>query len=362
MAVDSTSLYNPYAMMYGLNAQSGLSDDFMWNAYLANSQKQSGTQTPTFQGSNLSGQPATDCYQSSGSSGLGTGLKLGLAGGAGVGLGMYYFGGDKVSPFADGKFSDEVLKSVEEDYKVTAKNIETTKLNSAVEQAIKEAGHFNSIEQYNATRIYLTTPDAELGNLPQEILNKVHPQAKINKNVYGNKLTLTERAIKGVDVEKIKNEALIEAQQNHLGYQTEQLANLQKQKSLISGLAKDAELSKIEELIKSNPKAFGIEATEATTIEAEAKRIAGELASRENALKTVKKSIETQMKNVENARNFVNGSVAEYWDPVAKDLKPTATPELTKAFKNAKFTKAGKAGLIAAGVGLVLGWMFGGKS
>ena len=360
MSVNSTSMYNPYAMMYGLNAQNGLSDDFMWNAYLANSQNsQTGAQNPSFSGANLSGQPSTNCYQSSTGSGLGTGIKLGLAGGAGVGLGMYYFGGDKVNPIVNGKFTDQVLKAVEEDYKVAAKNIETTRLNSAVEKAIKDAGHFDSIEQYNATRIYLTTPDAERGNLPQEILNKVHPQAKIYKNVYGNKLTLTEQAINGVDVEKIKNEALIEAQQNHLGYQSEYLAELKKRQSLVNGLAKDATRAQYEELIKQNPKAFGIVETETAAIEAEAKRIAQGFTTKDAAVTSVLGEINSTTTNLGNIRTTLNGRYTQYLDETAKGLSESAPPELAKAVKNVKFNKAGKAGLIAAGAGLVLGWLFG---
>lgn len=365
MAVDSTS-FNPYAMMYGMNAQNTYGQDFMsdatgiTNPYICQPDATRVAKQSAFTGSNLSGQPATDCYQSS--SGFGTGVKLALAGGAGTALGMYYFGGDKVNPISNGVFHDDVLKAVEKDYKEVAKNLEKAKLNTAVEKAIKDAGHFDSIEQYYATKTYLTTPVAERGNLPQEIINKVHPQAINNPNVYGNKLTLTERAINGVDVEKIQNEALAEAQKNHLGYQSEQLANLQKQKSLISGLAKDADVAKYEELIKSNPKAFGIEATEATTIEAEAKRIASGFTSRESLLTDINGKITNQLDVVKNTRKYVNGTVINHWDDAAKELKPTAPEALTKAVKNAKFTKVGKAGLIAAGVGLVLGWMFGGKS
>ena len=351
MAVDSTG-FNPYAMQYGLTAQNGLSDDFMWNAYMANSQKTAqGGQQQTFTGSNLSGQPATDCYQ--GSSALTDGLKLAAAGGAGVGLGMYYLGGDKVNPISNGVFHDDVLKAVEEDYKEVAKG-------NAKNQIINE--HFANIKEYEATKKYIfaKTPEERLAlGLTDD---KIATGALSDPEAWKQKVINTEYAVEHIEETTQYKNALADAQKKHLGYQSEQLANLQKQKSLISGLAKDADIAKYEELIKSNPKAFGIEATEVATIEAEAKRIASGFTSRESLLTDINGKITNQLDVVKNTREYVNGTVIEHWDDAAKELKPTASPELTKAVKNFKFTKAGKAGLIAAGVGLVLGWMFGGKS
>jgi hypothetical protein len=301
----------------------------------------------------LSGQPATDCYQSS--SGLTDGLKLGLAGGAGVGLGMYYFGGDKVNPISNGVFHDDVLKAVEKDYKEVAKA-------NAKNQIIIGDRKFASIEEYEATKKYVLASDAERRNFSAEELTKVKDEAKTYTETWKNEVLNKEHEINNIEKTTQYKDALAEAQKNHLGYQSEHLANLQKQKSLISGLAKDADKVKYEELIKSNPKAFGIEATEAATIEAEAKRIASGFTTKEKALTDINGKITNQLTKVDATRTAVNSKYASYWDDVAKELKPTASPELTKAVKNFKFTKAGKAGLIAAGVGLVLGWMFGGKS
>ena len=360
MAVDSTSLYNPYAMMYGLNAQNGLSDDFMWNAYMANSQKTAqGGQQQTFTGNNLSGQPATDCYQ--GSSALTDGLKLAAVGGAGVGLGMYYFGGDKVNPISNGVFHDDVLKAVEEDYKEVAKGKALEDFSKAKEAEVKAQG-FKDIKEFEATKKYVNATETERAAMPKELTDLVKAEAKSNPESFKATILQTDGAIANLDIEAIGKKALEEARQNHLGYQSEQLVNFQKQKSLISGLANDADKAKFTELIKSNPKAFGIDKTEASEIEAEAKRIANSFTSRESALTEIDGKITNQLDVVRNTRTHVNGTVINHWDDAAKELKPTASPELAKAVKNFKFTKAGKAGLIAAGVGLVLGWMFGGKS
>ena len=352
MTVGSTNMFNPY---------SGLSEDFMWNAYLANSQNtsQAGALNPAFTGSNLSGQPSTDCYQ--GSSGFSTGLKLGIAGGLGTAAGMYYFGGDKVSPISNKVFNDDILKAVEEDYVKVAEGNALENFAKAKEAEVKAKG-FKNMKEFDATKKYVLASKEERAAFPKDLRKLVRKGYLSSPDLYKTEILEIDGAIANIDMEDITKKALEDARQNHLGYQTEKLANLQKQKNLIAGLAEDANAAKYEELIKSNPKAFGIDKTEAAEIEAEAKRIASSFKSRKDALSSIDKALEKQVTQVKTTRNAVNVRFASYWDDAAKELSPTAPPELAKAVKNCKFTKAGKYGAIAAGVGLVLGWLFGGKS
>ena len=51
--------------------------------------------------------------------------------------------------------------------------------------------------------------------------------------------------------------------------------------------------------------------------------------------------------------------IKKYWDDTAKAFKKDAPETLTKAYKSFKWNKALKGGGIAAGVALVLGYLFG---
>lgn len=340
MAVDSTG-FNPYAMQYGLTAQNGLSDDFMWNAYMANSQKTAqGGQQQTFTGSNLSGQPATDCYQSS--SGFGTGVKLALAGGAGTALGMYYFGGDKVSPLVNKEWNDTFLKTLEEDstFIKKAEELKTAKISEIFGTPVSE-------RQYSAIKEL-----AEKGTLPKDV---VLPDAL-------KTMTADQAKDYVAKVNKITAEELAqEVSRTHsLNGSTSYLSELNARKSKLTSLAKDISEADLAKHLQENAKLYGIKGADEAAIkaatEAEAKKGLSALIS-ENA-----SNITTQEKNVKDVRQALIDKVAPHWDTTKNALRDGAPENIQKAVKNFKFTKAGKAGLIAAGVGLVLGWMFGGKS
>jgi len=356
MAVDSTG-FNPYAMQYGLTAQNTYGQDFMsdatgiTNPYVCQPDATRVAKQPAFTG-NLSGQPATDCYQ--GSSALTDGLKLAAAGGAGVGLGMYYFGGDKVSPLVNGKFDDQFLKTFEGDHVEKINAILKNNKNIALEKILKANGI--SKAQYDALKNIVET--GEVGSGYRGSFKKVptveDAQATLNKINSALSSTFDEEK----ELAKITKDYM---RNNSLSGSTEYLRQLRVRESLIDGM-KDTD--SLEKLIKDNAKAFGIEATEETKIAEEAKKLASEYKNNKaEALKHLREHVIKPQENlITTLRNSLESKAKSYWDEAGKCIREGAPESAQKAFKNFKFTKAGKAGLIAAGVGLVLGWMFGGKS
>lgn len=334
---------------YGMNpmSSSSMSDDFMYNAALSSNPQQAAMQ----QQIQAYQQPQVDSFQKQGT-GLDTGLKLAAVGGAGAGAGAYFLG-DKLGTnfLKDGKFSDDVLKAVDTNLEEATKaNLDKELLQQ--EDAIARKHGFTDAKQYESVKKYLDNVD----------------ESKLSEKV---KQQVQQRKVQVYDMEKewanlieqkreaIAQKALKQAQKGNFAYQQQELANLTKRKSLLEGLAKDAKPAQIEELIKNNPKVFGIEATEAAAIEAEAKSLAGKYVDRAGALANVTPEVTATENTVKSLRTTLNGKVANYWDDTAKAFKADAPAELTKAAKNFKLAKAGKYGAIAAGVGLVLGWMFG---
>lgn len=339
----------PYGMNpYGMNSSS-MSDDFMYNASLNSNPQQAAMQQAAMQGYQ---QPQVDSFQKQGT-GLDTGLKLAAVGGAGAGAGAYFFG-DKLGTnfLKDGKFSDDVLKAVDTNIEEVANaNIEKELLQQ--KDAIAKKYGFKDAKQYESVKKYLDTVDES--KLSKKVQNMI-PQQKANVyNMEKEWANLIEQ-----NREAIAEKALKQAQKDNFAYQKQELANLTKRKSLLEGLAKDAKPAQIEELIKNNPKVFGIEATEAAAIESEAKALAGKYVDRAGALAQVTPEVTATENSVKGLRTALNEKVIKnYWDDTTKAFKAGAPEELTKAAKNFKLTKAGKYGAIAAGVGLVLGWMFG---
>lgn len=336
----------PYGMNpYGMSSSS-MSDDFMYNAALSSNPQQAAMQQiQAYQ------QPQVDSFQKQGT-GLDTGLKLAAVGGVGAGAGAYFFG-DKLGTnfLKDGKFSDDVLKAVDTNIKEVANaNIEKELLQQ--EDAIAKKYGFKDAKQYESVKKYLDTVDES--KLPKKVQNMIQQQKANVYNMEKEWANLIEQ-----NREAIAEKALKQAQKGNFAYQQQELANLTKRKSLLEGLAKDAKPAQIEELIKNNPKVFGIEATEAAAIEAEAKSLAGKYVDRAGALAEVTPKVTATENSVKGLRTALNGKVAGYWDDTAKAFRADAPAELTKAAKNFKIAKAGKYGAIAAGVGLVLGWMFG---
>lgn len=357
MPVDSLCNYNPYAMQM---PNAGLNNDFMYNATnTQGSQEQLALQQALLQGGNLQ-QPQGDTFQREGSSSsLGTGLKLAAIGGVGAGAGTYFFG-DKLglNMVKDGKFSDDILKA----YQKTPKEVALTNAleeSARLRKGIIESQGFTS-KNYEAVKKYVSTPFAERGNLPKEITDLVPSNVKENPEMFKPKLFDAEQAISRINAEEITKNALKHAQQGNLSYQIDNLSNLTKRKALLEGLANEATPAQIEELVKANPKVFGIEKTAVEEIANEAKTIAQQYGTKANAVNEATTLVTNAENSVKNIRTALNAQVASHWDDTAKAFRADAPEVLKNATKNFKWSNAGKWGAIAAGIGLALGCIFGG--
>lgn len=348
--------------MYGLNPyiNTGLNADFMSTATAnpyTNPYADPYSQLAALQ------QPTTDTFQKSeGGSGLNSGLKLAAVGGVGAGAGAYFFG-DKLGAALtkDGKtFSDDILKAYQTDPAEIAKTNAVNEF-AAQKNAIIQRHGFTP-ENYEAVKKYVATPAAERANLPKEITDLVPDGVKSNPDNFKAKLFNANAAIEAIDDEAILKQSIEKARTGNLACQQEKLANLVKRKSLVEGLAKNATPAQIEELITKNPATFGIEKTAEAEIQAEAKTIAERLGKdKTTAVNTITNDIKTVETNVGNLRKTLNGQVAAHWDDTAKAFRESAPSQLKNATKSFKWAKAGKFAAIAAGAGLVLGWMFGGN-
>ncbi len=337
--INSLGLYNnPYGL-YNPYSTGATNDDFMAQQMFQNYSQNSGSQT-SFQGYT---QPSADTFEKSGSSGSGlsTGLKLGAAAGVGTGAGMYFFG---PAPVKDGKFNDDILKAVDIDVK------EVSKQRGLQLFADKKAEIFEKVgvtlpEGINSENIKAY---AETGKAPAELQSAMtQEQAKA-----------IHKELSEIDLDKIAKEAYNETIEQTFQGRKDKLAKLQSQRAKLESLADDADL---EKFFKENAKTFGIEGDE-KAIEAEAKKLAAKYKNKAGAVADYTTKIANQETLVKTTRETLNSKVGAYYDDAAKSLKASAPENIQKAFKNFKWKAAGKWAAIAAGAGLVLGWLFGGNN
>lgn len=334
--IDSLGLYNnPYALNYQNNTNAGMNDDFLAQQLFAQQAGVAQTQ-PAFQGYQ---QPQSDTFQKSGSSGLSTGLKLATVGGLGTGAGMYFFG---TNPVKDGKFNENILKAVDIDVNEVSKN---RALEILHEQKAKIFQNVNIPEGINMENIKTY---AETGVAPQELKNAITQ----------DKAKALYEEVKKIDLDKIATQAREETIGKTLEGSQNKLAKLQAQKAKLESLADDANL---EKFFKENASTFDIKGDEAA-IEAEAKKLAGKYTNKAAAVADFTSKIDAQENFVKTTRESLNSKVAAYYDDATKSLKASAPENIKNAFKNFKWKTAGKWGAIAAGVGLVLGCLFGGSN
>ncbi len=352
MSVNAMYGFNPYMMNTGLN------DDFMANATGFNNQyAQLAQQQALMQQLALQQQPTADAFQKSeGDSGLSSGLKLAAVGGVGAGAGAYFFGDKFGTNFVkEGKFSDELLSAVE-NTPAQAEKIAQRRLADAKIRILKR---FNLDDKtFEAIQKYAKAKDVT--KLKPEIIQLVQ-QAGIKSQAEAlTKLTQINTDFGKIDLKGLTAKAEKLAEAGSLKGQTAQLAKLQARENLIHTLADNAKKADIEKLITENAEQFGIKGDKAT-IEREAEALAKNFKSKAGGIKALKAEIAAQQQIVNTTRTSLNKQVAAYWDDAAKAFRADAPEALTKATKNFKWSKAGKYGAIAAGAGLLLGWMFGGN-
>ncbi|MCI1274464.1 MAG: hypothetical protein LKG27_08570 [Clostridiaceae bacterium] len=169
-----------------------------------------------------------------------------------------------------------------------------------------------------------------------EKINKVLEKNsdKINKNV--------TTGLNAIDLNKIQ----------------EQLTTNKQAKELLTGLDKKATVADVEKLIKENPKAFGITATEEAEIAKAAKKLAK---APKTMLASLTPLIENGEKAVTSKTELLNKNILNVFDKDKKCFTKDATEEMGKVLKNFKWKQAGKWGAIAAGVAIAFNWAFGGK-
>ncbi len=335
-SADSLGLYsNPSYNMYNLYANNDTTrDDFMARAY-ANA-----GDTVSFQGYT---QPSTDTFEKSDSSGSGfsTGLKLGTVAGLGTGAGMYFFG---PGPVKDGKFNDDILKAVDIDVKQVAKE--------KAEQLLAD----KKAKIYRNAKV--TLPE---GIIPENI--KAYAETgiapdELKKAMSREQAQTISKQLSEIDMEQIVKEAHELAVGQTLQGQKDKLAKLQSQRAKLESLADDADL---EKFFKENAETFGLKGDE-KAIEKQAKELAATYENKAGAVADYTRQISRQETLVKSTRDTLNSRMSSYYDDAAKSLKASAPEKIQQAFKNFKWKSAGKWAAIAAGAGLVLGWMFGGNN
>lgn len=156
------------------------------------------------------------------------------------------------------------------------------------------------------------------------------------------------------------NKELLIAQNPELAKSFEELSNQNIAKKLLGSLKDGSNADDLTNLIKKNPKAFGITETEESKIADAVKNLingkdkAGLIKEFENSTTSLKSTIKTMSKNATTElKTFFNEDM--------KTLTKEAPETIQKALKNVKWKQAGKWGAIALGVGLVLNWAFGGN-
>lgn len=341
--------------LYGINAYNNPylnnNDDFLAQQYFAQQagqiQGQGQTQNqPAFQGYQ---QPQADTFQKSGS-GLTTGLTLGAIAGAGTGAGIYYFG---TNPIKDGKFNENFLGALDEaNYQDVLKNKKAELLTNA-KKPILAKYKINDEKTLEAIKKFVEAEDRT--KLPKEILDLVPADMKVNPKDAKIRLDLATKEIDEIKVDDINKEAEKLASKETLKFKNQHLNDLKTFESKISGLADDISKTDLEKFITENAESFGIKGDKAA-IEAEAKRLAGK--GKAELLTSHKAKITAQEDSIKATKESL-GKMTKYWDDTAKAFKKDAPETLTKAYKSFKWNKALKGGGIAAGVALVLGYLFG---
>lgn len=345
--------------LYGINAYNNPylnnNDDFLAQQYFAQQagqiqgQGQGQTQNqPAFQGYQ---QPQADTFQKSGS-GLTTGLTLGAIAGAGTGAGIYYFG---TNPIKDGKVDETLLKMTNKEG-----------LNSLKAEAIKELYEqkakttfdtlgVKDLEQYNA--IEKLSKATKLEDLPEDTRKLLPDSIKTPKDAKAL-VDLAKPELDKIDKTKLANQAEKTLKTFSLEHNEEQLKKLEGIKAKIDKLPKDAKVADLEKFFIDNAETFKLKGTEAEIAE-KAKKIAAKHGTKENLLNLYQGRIDAKKEYIKEFKAELTDGVKKYWDDTAKAFKKDAPETLTKAYKSFKWNKALKGGGIAAGVALVLGYLFG---
>ena len=338
--LDSIGSQNP-ALYAKQNALAGYNDDFMYNAYLSQQNTPQTISTPSF-----SGGYAGDTFEKQGSSPLATGIKLGILGGVGAGAGAYFFGGEKLgmNVYKDGNFNDAFLKSLEDE------NV-----------AIQKAKELRLEKIKNITGVELT--EAQVNALKEVAAGKEWPRDIVKPNNFSN---ITKDAAEGYvkEINKISAEEIVQevARKHTLEGSKDYLKQLNARNSKLASLTAESDLAKH---VQENANLYGIKgSTEAELKTAAENFVNGKTLEQLKA--ETQNAITTQEGVVNGIRQKLTGNLGSYLNDAKNGFKDGAPENAIKALKRFKLSKAGKVGLItagiAAGVGLLGSLFFGNKS
>lgn len=330
-----SNYFNPmYASPYASSTGFG-SNDFMTAA----------TYNPVSQAALLQGyqQPAQDQFVSSqsGSSGLVSGLKLAAVTGGGTAAGLWFFGGDKVSPFKDGKFTDDFLRTLEDSTQIE-KYVDDMKINKVTN--VFNTNNITDIHQYDAIKQF-----AQTGKGPASVTLPAGLTQEQAKTLIQN----VDAEIAKINPEQIRQQVI---NTKTLEGSTAELARLNGIKSKLTALPETIGVDDLAKHIKENASAYGIKA-EGEALETAARQMATQ--GRASLIAANETLITSQTNTVNSIRGNLTAKVSTYWDDATKSLKAGAPENIVNAVKNFKWKTVGKWGAIAAGVGLAVGWLFG---
>lgn len=325
---------NPYAYSTGFG-----SNDFMTAA----------TYNPASQAALLQAyqQPMQDQFVSSAQQeaggGLMSSLKLPLAAGGATAAGLWFFGGDKISPFKDGKFTDDFLRTLEDSTQIE-KYVDDIKINKITN--VFNANSITDIHQYDAIKQF-----AQTGTKPASVALPAGLTQEQAKTLIQN----VDAEIAKINPEQIRQQVI---NSKTLQGSTAELARLNGIKSKLTALPETIGVDDLAKHIKENASAYGIKA-EGEALETAARQMATQ--GRANLIAANEALITAQTNTVNGIRSNLTSKISPYWDDAAKSLKGGAPENIAKAVKNFKWKTVGKWGAIATGVGLVANWLFGGN-
>lgn len=347
---------NPYAMSSMMNPYaSSMNDDFMAQSAFGPSYmqqyQQAGNYPTAFQGYQ---QTQTDEFQKQDSgSALTPALVTGAIAGGATTAGIYNFA---TSPIKDGKVDQNLLNILG---KHNAEETAIKKFEELYQARAKEVYDIIGVadkKQYNAVSDLAKV--AKLEDLPENT-RKLLPASIQTPAEAKAAIDLAKPELEKIDTKKLTKSAAIFANNEHsVEFNQRKIDKFNQILEKVKTLKKDATTADIEKFFIDNAETFKLQGTEAE-IKAKASKLAKQIGSRENLIDRYQHGIDAGKAKIAKINLNLEDQFKSHWDKSAKAFKKDTPEALTKAYKNFKWSKAGKFGAIAAGAGLVLGYLFG---
>ena len=354
------SLYNQFNNPYLMKDSSSMNDDFMAQSVFGDSAQQAAlaNYANAFKGSNLQGQPTSDTYQASsngGGSSIGSTLLTGAAIGGATGAGFYFWG---TNPMKDGKINPSFLEALNKQNVENSAILKFNELYKTQVTPIFQKVGIAGVEQYNAVQKLAGL--TKLEDLPQEIRSKL-PTSIQTPEAAKQAIDQIKPELAKIDTEKLIQKAAKTVRPDSLAFHQTQLRKLQGLESQVKALKPEATVEELTTFFKNNAAAYGLKGTQ-VEVATKAEKLANTFKTQENLLNNISRRASFKQAHINRINLALEQQFKNHWDEGAKAFKEGAPKELGEALKNFKWKKAGKAGLIAAGVAIVGKLLFGGKS